>query len=118
MVWTDETPMQEKNLLWRGLPHKRQCPLGSEILPSVLRSLSVLKRRNNGETIKFRSPRTAVLLSHLQQNPKATIAELSSALEINTSAVQKQLSTLEVKGYITKDPDSKAWRFIAVSTTK
>lgn len=86
--------------------------------PFAVRSLSVLKRRNNGETIKFRSPRTAVLLSHLQQNPKATIAELSSALEINTSAVQKQLSTLEVKGYITKDPDSKAWRFIAVSTTK
>lgn len=72
----------------------------------------------NGETIKFRSPRTVVLLSHLQQNPKATIAELSSALEINTSAIQKQLSTLESKGYITKDTDSKAWRVIAVPTTK
>ena len=72
----------------------------------------------NGETVKFRSPRTAVLLSHLQQNPKATIAELSSALEINKSAIQKQLSTLDGKGYITNDPDSKAWRVIAVPTTK
>ena len=72
----------------------------------------------NGETIKFRSPRTVLLLSHLQQHPKATISELSSTLGINTSAVQKQLSNLEDKGYITKDPDTKVWRVIAVPTTK
>ncbi|HBH21627.1 MAG TPA: hypothetical protein DDX33_06715 [Rikenellaceae bacterium] len=52
------------------------------------------------------------------ENPKATIAELSSVLEINTSAVQKQLSNLLSKGYITKDPDSNSYLVIAVSTTK
>ena len=72
----------------------------------------------DGETVTFRSPRTVLLLQHLQKNPKATIAELASVLDINTSAVQKQLSNLLAKGYITKDPDTNSYRVIAVSTTK
>ena len=72
----------------------------------------------DGETITFRSPRTVILLQYLKKNPKATIAELASVLEINTSAVQKQLSNLLSKGYITKNPDSNSYLVIAVSTTK
>lgn len=72
----------------------------------------------DGETITFRSPRTVMLLQYLKKNPKATIAELASVLEINTSAVQKQLSNLLSKGYITKNPDSNSYLVIAVSTTK
>ncbi|MDD2293765.1 MAG: Fic family protein [Bacteroidales bacterium] len=72
----------------------------------------------DGETVKFRSPKTVLLLQHLQKNPKTTIAELSSVLDINTSAVQKQLSNLLSKGYITKDPATNRYRVIAVSTTK
>ena len=72
----------------------------------------------DGETVTFRSPRTVLLLQHLQKNSKATIAELASVLDINTSAVQKQLSNLLANGYITKDPDTNSYRVIAVSTTK
>ena len=72
----------------------------------------------DGETITFRSPRTVLLLGHLKQNPRATIAELSSVLGINKSAVQKQLATLQKQGYITKDTDTNKWVVIAVPTTK
>ena len=72
----------------------------------------------DGETITFRSPRTVMLRQYLKKNPKETIAELASMLEINTSAVQKQLSNLLSKGYITKNPDSNSYLVIAVSTTK
>ena len=72
----------------------------------------------DGETVTFRSPRTVLLLGHLKQNPQATIAELTSVLGINKSAVQKQLGTLQKKGYITKDVDTNKWVVIAVPTTK
>jgi len=72
----------------------------------------------DGEIITFRSPRTVLLLQYLQKNPKATLAELSSVLDINTSAIQKQLSNLLSKGYITKDPGTNSYRVIAVFTTK
>lgn len=72
----------------------------------------------DGEIISFRSERTSKLLEHLQNSPKATIAELSSILGINPSAVQKQLKSLSEKGYITRTPSSNEWRVIAISTTK
>ena len=72
----------------------------------------------DGEIISFRSERTSKLLEHLQNSPKATIAELSSILGINPSAVQKQLKSLSEKGYIARTPSSNEWRVIAISTTK
>ena len=71
----------------------------------------------NGRLISFRSPRTPRLLHILADNPRVTNAELSSQLGINTSAVQKQLTTLSEKGYIVKDSNPKRWRVIALPTT-
>ena len=71
----------------------------------------------NGRLISFRSPRTPRLLHILADNPRVTNAELSSQLGINTSAVQKQLTTLSKKGYIVKDSNPKRWRVIALPTT-
>lgn len=72
----------------------------------------------DGEIITFRSERTALLLKYLQENPKSTIAELATVLGINPSAVQKQISNLLTKGYITRHPETKLFRVVAVPTTK
>jgi Uncharacterized conserved protein len=72
----------------------------------------------DGEVVSFRSKRTPQLLEYLQTHPKATISELSKVLQINTSAVQKQLATLTNKGFITKTPSINEWRVIIVPTTK
>jgi len=72
----------------------------------------------DGEIIKFRSENTAVLLDYLSSHAKATIAELSSVVSINPSAVQKQIKLLSEKGYITKTPSTNEWRVIAIPTTK
>lgn len=69
------------------------------------------------EIISFRSPRTIQLLNYLKSHPKATIAELSTILGINPSAVQKQLKSLLDKGYIIKDGSSRLWRVNAVCAT-
>lgn len=71
----------------------------------------------DGEIISFRSPRTIQLLNYLKSHQKATIAELSTILGINPSAVQKQLKSLLDKGYIVKDGSSRLWRVNAVCTT-
>jgi len=72
----------------------------------------------DGEIIKFRSENTSILLDYLSSHAKATIAELSSVVGINPSAVQKQLKSLSEKGYITKTPSTNEWRVIAIPTTK
>lgn len=72
----------------------------------------------NGELISFRSKNTIRLLEYLSVNPKPTISELAEVIGINPSAIQKQLSNLYEKGYITKTPFTKEWRVIAISTTK
>lgn len=72
----------------------------------------------DGEIISFRSKNTILLLEYLISHPKATISELSTVLNINTSAVQKQLKSLSEKGYITKTPSNNEWRVIAISTTE
>jgi len=72
----------------------------------------------DGEVIRFRSDSTPRLLEYLSKYSKATIAEISSILAINPSAVQKQLKSLSEKGYISKTPSKKEWRVIAIPTTK
>jgi len=72
----------------------------------------------DGEIIKFRSENTVVLLDYLSSHAKATIAELSSVIGINPSAIQKQLKSLSEKGYITKTASTNEWRVIVISTTK
>lgn len=72
----------------------------------------------NGELVNFRSPNSVKILNHLNEYPRATIAELSTIAGINPSAVQKQMATLSAKGYIVKDEDKKNWHVIIMPTTK
>lgn len=69
----------------------------------------------NGEAVHFRSPNTPRILLMLLDNPKTSTTEMASALGINRSAVQKQMKTLEQKGYILRVPDSTQWRVIIIN---
>jgi Fic family protein len=72
----------------------------------------------DGELVKFRSANTSKLLQYLNSHQRATFAEMATYLNINVSAVQKQLKSLSDKGYIVKETNPKRWRVIIVSTTK
>ncbi len=66
----------------------------------------------DGEKVSFRSDSTPVLLRLLQDYPTITLQELSKRLGINRSAVQKQLNTLEGKGYILRAGFKSGWHVI------
>lgn len=72
----------------------------------------------DGELVKFRSENSSKLLQYLDSHQQATIAEMATYLNINVSAVQKQLKSLSDKGYIVKETKPKRWRVIIVSATK
>ncbi|HNY05320.1 MAG TPA: Fic family protein [Candidatus Egerieousia sp.] len=72
----------------------------------------------DGELVKFRSNNTSMLLQYLNGHSHATLSEIATYLNINVSAVQKQLKSLSEKGYIIKETNPKRWRVIIVSTTK
>lgn len=72
----------------------------------------------DGDLVSFRSAKTPQLLSILKEQPRATIAQLSTQLGINKSAVQKQLKTLSNKGYIIREGTPQQWHVIIISTTK
>jgi Fic family protein len=72
----------------------------------------------NGEVVDFKSPNSIKILNYLKNNPRPTIAELSSVVGINPSAIQKQLTNLSSKGYIVKDANKKNWHVIIMPTTK
>ena len=72
----------------------------------------------NGELITFKSQNTINLLDALNEDGKITVRDLADKLGINKSAVQKQLKTLQDKGYIIRvGGRSGYWKVIIVCTT-
>ncbi len=74
----------------------------------------------DGEFVTFKNESTIQLLKYLVEHPQATVKELTQVLSINKSAVQKQLETLQGKGYITRVGTRKEGKRIVnlISTTQ
>lgn len=70
----------------------------------------------DGEIVTFRSENTSKILCILKSNPRSTISDLTVAIGINKSAVQKQLNTLLDKGYIVRDGKPAIWHVIILPT--
>lgn len=68
----------------------------------------------DGEIINGRSKNIARLLRMMRENPYITYTEMTSALGINTSAVQKLVKRMSENGYIARH-DNGAWHVIATS---
>jgi len=68
----------------------------------------------DGEIISTRSKNTSRILRLMRENPGITYAELTSALRINTSAVQKLVKRMTENGFIARH-ENGAWRVIATS---
>ena len=68
----------------------------------------------DGEIISTRSKNTARILRLMRENPSITYMGLTSALGINTSAVQKLIKRMEENGYIARH-DNGLWRVVATS---
>ncbi len=73
----------------------------------------------DGEFVTFKNESTIQLLKYLVDHPQATVKELAQVLSINKSAVQKQLETLQRKGYVTRVGTRKEGKRVVnlVSTT-
>ena len=63
----------------------------------------------DGERIGFRSPTTSKMLHAMRYNPEITIEALSREVNINTSAVKKQLATMTKRGYIQRREKGGEW---------
>lgn len=73
----------------------------------------------NGEFITFRSDNTVKILILMASNPDITVRELADKLDINKSAIQKQIKNLREKGYITRVGDKKGhWHVAIICTTR
>ena len=70
----------------------------------------------DGEEVKFRSPNSGKMLHLMKENPGITYNQMSEALGINNSAMQKLLDGLKKKGYVERYDDS--WRVHAITTKK
>ena len=68
----------------------------------------------DGEIISTRSKNTARILRLMRENPSITYMGLTSALGINTSAVQKLIKRMVENGYIARH-DNGLWRVVATS---
>lgn len=73
----------------------------------------------DGEFVKFKNERTVKLIKLIINKPSITIPEISKALSINPSAVQKQLKYLQDKGYMERAGANKNGerKILLVSTT-
>lgn len=69
----------------------------------------------DGEIISLRSKNAFLLLQLLKDNPFITYAELTKALGINTSAVQKLLNHMIEKGYAQRNSNDGRWHVTAMS---
>ena len=63
----------------------------------------------DGERIAFRSANSGRILNLLMTNPGITIAALTKAIGINTSAIQKHLKSMTDKGYISRREKDGEW---------
>lgn len=70
---------------------------------------------HNGEKVTFRSPNTPKLLRTLMIEPSITLNDLTRQLGINRSAVQKQLTLLEKKGYILRSLAAGSKWYLAIT---
>lgn len=68
----------------------------------------------DGEIISTRSRNVARMLRLMRENPEITYTELTSALGINTSAIQKLVKRMSERGYIARH-DNGLWRVWASS---
>ena len=59
-----------------------------------------------GEIVKFSTETPGKILSLLQTDPNMTLDSMAATLGINRSAIQKQISSLEEKKYISR-PEGK-----------
>lgn len=90
------------------------------VAKEILTDIDFLTRKDedlwwyDGEVITSRSKNTAKILHLMRENPNITYAELTSALGINTSAIQKLVNRMIDNGYIARS-DSGLWRVIAIS---
>ena len=73
----------------------------------------------DGELITFKNETTIKILDLLRNNPTMSIRSMALEMGINKSAIQKQLKTLQEKGYIQRDGGTRggSWRILLVSTT-
>ena len=72
----------------------------------------------NGEVILFRRPVTEKIIEQISSNPKITVRELSDALTINKSAVQKEIKELQNKEYIKREGGTRGrWHVLINCTT-
>ena len=73
----------------------------------------------DGEFVKIKNETTIHLLKYLVDHPQATVKELTQVLSINKSAVQKQIESLQRKGYVTRVGTRKEGKRVVnlVSTT-
>ncbi len=70
----------------------------------------------DGQLVTFRSANTSKILLAIQENPSITYSELTKAIGINTSAIQKQINNLVKKGYIQRKESDKQWHVLITST--
>ena len=72
----------------------------------------------NGEFVTFRSQNTIKILNLLFEHPGITVRELVEDVGINKSAIQKQLASLQEKGFIVRtDGKRGTWHVAIVCTT-
>lgn len=72
----------------------------------------------NGEFVTFRSQNTIKILNLLSEHPGITVRELVEDVGINKSAIQKQLASLQEKGFIVRtDGKRGTWHVAIVCTT-
>ena len=63
----------------------------------------------DGQRIVFRSANSGRILNLLMTEPGITIAALTKAIGINTSAIQKHLKSMTDKGYISRREKDGEW---------
>ena len=73
----------------------------------------------DGEMVTFKNETTINILKKMVENPKVTIVELAKQLGISENAIQKQLKTLQEKGYLQRNGKTRggSWQVLLVSTT-
>jgi fic protein len=71
----------------------------------------------DGTFITFRSNNTVKILQLMTSNPDITVRELSEKLNINKSAIQKQIKTLREKEYISRVGGKKGQWHVAIVCT-
>ena len=67
----------------------------------------------------FKNETTINILKEMVENPKVTIVELAKLLGISENAIQKQLKSLQEKGYLQRNGRTRggSWQVLLVSTT-